>query len=207
MKKEQKNNIDEILFSLHPVYYIFIMIALISGILQLLPFSLQESLHYKAENLPSHLYYLWITPHLIHLSMLHYIINILSLGIVLFTFRNVFTPLRFFLLFAFSSFMVTLGLWCCSPEVADYAGMSGVIYGILAAGLLLSMKKHFFLSSFIYFLFIIKIVYEVFNGAHLSIQTSLGNTVIVDAHLYGYLSGTLFTIVTFLLYAPSNKRI
>ena len=187
--------------------YIFLLLAFISGILQTLPTTLQALFHYRAENIPSHLYYLWLSPHLIHLSMLHYIINILCLGIVLFTFKNYFTPLRFFLLFAFSALMVTLGLWCCSPQVTDYVGMSGVIYGILAAGLLLSMKKHLLLSLPIYIIVAIKIVYEVFDGAHLSIQASLGNVVIVDAHLYGYLSGTLFTIVTLLFQKTSNSKI
>ena len=177
-------------------FFIVLLFALVSGVLQCLPVPLQHMLHYQAGQMPAHFFYLWLTPHLIHLSPSHYLINIASLAVVLLTFRTFFTPVRFFLLFAFSAASVTLGLWCCSPGVTDYVGMSGVIYGILSAGLLWSAKKHPLLSWTAFTLIAGKVVLETFYGPHLSIQASLGETVIVDAHLYGFLSGILFTCFT-----------
>ena len=174
---------------------ILLLLTLISGVLQLLPVALQKTLHYNVDNIPSELYSLWLTPHLIHLDNIHYLINILSLTVVLFTFRAVFTPQRFFLLFAFSALMITLGLRYFSPDVLDYVGMSGVIYGILAAGLLWSAKKHSLLAWTVFFAIAGKVIYEQFYGPHLSIQTTLGEVVIVDAHFYGFLSGTIYTLL------------
>ncbi len=178
---------------------IILLLTLISGILQLLPVLDQELLYYRIDGIPAKLYYLWLTPHLIHLDGIHYLINILSLSVVLFTFRAVFTPLRFFLLFVFSSFIITLGLRYFSPDVLDYVGMSGVIYGILAAGLLWSVKEHPLLSWLVFFIIAGKVLYEQFYGPHLSIQTTLGEVVIVDAHFYGFLSGTLFALLFMVL--------
>jgi len=180
--------------SLTKTLSILLLLTLISGILQLLPETLRETFHYRAGNIPSELYYLWLTPHLIHLSGIHYLINILSMAVVLFTFKAVFTPLRFFLLFAFSALMITLGLRYFSPDVLDYAGMSGVIYAILAAGLLWSTKKHPLIAGTAFFVIAGKVMYEQFYGPHLSIQTTLGEVVIVDAHFYGFLSGTIFAL-------------
>ncbi|MDD3591797.1 MAG: rhombosortase [Sulfurovum sp.] len=180
--------------TLKKILSIFLLFTLLCGALQMLPLALHDGLYYHAEQMPSALYYLWLTPHLLHLSTVHYLVNILSLGVVLFTFRSVFTPLGFFLLFGFSGLMVTLGLWSFSPDVDEYAGMSGVIYGLLSAGLLRSAKTYPFLSWSVLSLIAGKTVYEQFDGPHLSIQNRLGEVVIVDAHLYGFVAGLIFVL-------------
>lgn len=190
--------------SIRKTLSIILLFTVLCGALQMLPFDLQNALHYHVDQLPSKLYYVWLTPHLIHLNTMHYLINILSLGAVLFTFRTTYTSFRFFLLFCFSAGVITLGLLCCSSDVVDYVGMSGVIYAILAAGLLWSRKKHPFLSLTLYTLIAGKIIYEQFYGPHYSIQNTLGEVVIVDAHFYGFFAGSVFVLLTGLLHKLSK---
>lgn len=90
--------------TLKKTFYIFLLFAVLCGIFQLLPFDLQNILHYHSDQMPSGWFYLWLTPHLIHLGFLHYLINLLSFGIVLLAFRTVFTPLRLLFLFGFKAF-------------------------------------------------------------------------------------------------------
>lgn len=193
--------------SLKKTLSIFLLFTLLCGALQMLPCALQNGLYYHADQMPSALYYLWLTPHLVHLSTLHYLVNIVSFGIILFTFRSRFTPIDFSLLFGFCGLIVTLGLWCFSPDIDEYAGMSGVIYGLLSAGLFRSTKTHPYISWSVLSLITGKTVYEQFDGPHLSIQNRLGETVIVDAHLYGFAAGLIFLLIAhfFHTFFPADR--
>jgi hypothetical protein len=77
---------------------------------------------------------------------------------------------------------ISSGLWWLSPRVGWYVGASGVLHSVLAAG----TAKHFIERAWDRWLLLLclvaKIAYEQWGGPEPPL-------VVVDAHLYGALSG------------------
>ena len=83
---------------------------------------------------------------------------------------------------------VDAGLWLLSSTTQWYVGSSGVLHGVLAAGACAHLRRGE-PDGWILALFLVgKLVYEQTLGA---LPLTTGGAVIVDAHLYGAVSGAL----------------
>ena len=127
-----------------------------------------------------------LTAHFVHLDAAHAALN--GMGVVLMwaLFARDYSPLRWLAIYLFSSLCISLGLWLRDPAVTNYVGASGALHGVMTAGTLAHLRRRdldgWILAAFI----VVKLAYEQFAGA-LPFSSS-GNT-IVDAHLYGAVSG------------------
>jgi rhomboid family GlyGly-CTERM serine protease len=128
---------------------------------------------------------LWraLTGHLVHLSWSHlgFNLGLGALAVALFG-RDLRWPAALVCALGTSA-----GLFLGSIRVPWYAGLSGVLYGLLAYGALCASRRdrRWLLAVA---LLTAKVIADEFRGNPVGFD---GNPIIVDAHLYGALSGAL----------------
>ena len=91
---------------------------------------------------------------------------------------------------------ISLALYWFSPLTEWYVGFSGVLHGLLVLGLSLSAKRGERLHGVAVVLLIGKVAWEQLPGFDVDhLQGYIDAAVVVDAHLYGLLSGLLLALV------------
>lgn len=96
---------------------------------------------------------------------------------------------------AFSVAVIDLGLWFLNPELQWYVGLSGVLHGVLMAGLVVAASSEHKEAIAVGIIVTAKIAWEQFSGPLPGSEASSGGAVIVDAHLYGAVAGALAGIL------------
>jgi rhomboid family GlyGly-CTERM serine protease len=84
------------------------------------------------------------------------------------------------------------GLLLLSPDVAWYVGLSGVLHGAIALGMVRAVRagKRAWLAGLV--LLAGKLAWEHFRGPLAGVERMTGAAVVVEAHLYGALAGALW---------------
>jgi rhomboid family GlyGly-CTERM serine protease len=131
------------------------------------------------------------TAHLVHLGWTHLAMNLAALAILWALLGTAMPPWQWALVLATSGAGVSLGLLRCSPEVAWYVGLSGVLHGMLAAGALAMLRRQRGISLALLALLLGKLVAERLTHGAGATAALIGGPVIVAAHLYGALAGLL----------------
>ena len=123
-----------------------------------------------------------LTAHMVHLDLHHLILNELGLVLIWSLFAADYDLVEWCVIVCAGALAISSGLFWLSPHVAWYVGASGVLHSIMAAG----CAKHFALKSWDRWLLAVclcaKLAYEQLGGREQPL-------VVVDAHLYGALSG------------------
>ena len=86
---------------------------------------------------------------------------------------------------------VSAGLWLLQPELERYVGLSGVLHGLLAAGLVATIGRWGIDLWIVAVALTAKLVFEQVTGPMPASATLAGGNVIVAAHLYGAVSGCI----------------
>jgi rhomboid family GlyGly-CTERM serine protease len=131
-----------------------------------------------------------VTGHLIHLGWAHLLMNLAGLAVLWALLAPGMAPRHWALVTLACGAGVNLGLLLISP-VDWYAGLSGILHGLLAAGALAGLKRTPGTAMVLLALLAIKLGVEQFTGEDMATARLIGGAVIVDAHLYGALSGAL----------------
>ncbi len=180
------------------VIYSVVLVATL--IIQLLPHEWQETLKYDRHTLATTIWWVWLTAHLLHLGWVHLLLNLAGLGVVFILFHDVWSYFRLTLTFILTAALVTLALWFFSPEIIWYVGLSGVLHGLLTAGALLSFKQTPGISVAVLAVVVFKSAYEQFTGyASGYLEASINGMVVIDAHLYGVVSGLIAAVLLLFL--------
>jgi len=133
-----------------------------------------------------------VTAHLAHADAVHLGWNLLGVGIVAVLFAHDY-PLRQWLVIAAASVVaIGAGFLLLEPQLEWYVGFSGVLHGLMAAGLvswLRGTRDPF--SWFVTVLFVAKLAWEHWAGPLPFTAESLSLPVIHEAHTYGAVGGTL----------------
>lgn len=100
-------------------------------------------------------------------------------------------------IFYLSSY-IGLGLYIFNPEISQYAGFSGILYGLFViASVRAITTKDYLLGYPIFLVITIKIIWENIDSTINNASATLINApVATEAHLYGYLSALLFAVIT-----------
>lgn len=88
-----------------------------------------------------------------------------------------------------NSLCVTGGLLVFNPDIAWYAGLSGLLHGLLALHALLDLPRHRLLSASLLVGLGLKLAYELTAGPSATVAQLIGAPVIVMAHVYGSIAG------------------
>ena len=132
-----------------------------------------------------------VTGHLVHLGTSHTLLNIAGLLLVWFLVGASLSMLRWAWVLVGSILAVSTGLWIFSPQVGWYVGLSGVLHGLLAAGVIAQFRQRTLESAVIAIFVVGKVVFEQLAGPLPGSESTSGGNVVVDAHLYGLLGGAL----------------
>jgi rhomboid family GlyGly-CTERM serine protease len=91
--------------------------------------------------------------------------------------------------------VIGAGFWFFNPSLEWYVGLSGLLHGLLAAGLVAGIRGREAESVVLAILVAGKLVWEQLAGPLPGSESASGGAVIVDAHLYGAMGGVLATFL------------
>ena len=143
-----------------------------------------------------------VTGNVVHLGWPHLLLNLAGLFLVWLLFRRTLTTLNWMVVTLASAAAVGVGLLLFDPALQWYVGLSGVLHGLFAAGVVSSLYVGNHGDWWLMVLFIVKISWEQLVGAMPGSAEIAGGSVIVDAHLYGAVGGA----ITMLLIILERKR-
>lgn len=144
-----------------------------------------------------------LTGNLVHLGWNHLLLNLTGLALIGWLIDPPLSRKRWLIVFTSTSLGVTLGLLVWNPELRWYVGLSGMLHGLLLAGLLADMDRADRIQWLLLAGVIAKLVWEQASGPSASTETLVGGNVIVDSHLYGAISGTALGV---LFWARDRRR-
>lgn len=137
---------------------------------------------------------LWrlLTGHAVHLGWTHVALNVAGLGLVWLLVGGALGGLEWTLVAALSLVAMDAGFWFLAPGLAWYVGLSGLLHGLLAAGLLVGgvtrparRVEAFVLGALV----AAKLAWEMLAGPLPGSAEVSGGPVVVAAHLYGAVGG------------------
>ncbi|HSG96510.1 MAG TPA: rhombosortase [Woeseiaceae bacterium] len=167
------------------------LIAFVALVLQLGGSGLREGLAWERDGLMAGQAWRLLSGHLVHLGWTHLLLNLAGLALVAWLVGSAFGWLRWLIIGLVSIVAIDAGFWSLNPELDWYVGLSGLLHGLLLAGLLPGLlridREALVLTAFV----VLKLFWEQLMGPLPGSEATAGNSVIVDAHLYGALGGLL----------------
>ncbi|MEM6985074.1 MAG: rhombosortase [Pseudomonadota bacterium] len=140
-------------------------------------------------------WWLLFTGNLVHLNTGHLALNLLGLSvIVLLVWHHLRTP-QWLACFAISAAAVGVGLYLRDPELSYYVGLSGVLHGLLLAGIIIDVAKDPRGGWILLAAIVAKLGWEQWHGAVPGSEWAAGGTVVVNSHLYGAVAGAVVGVV------------
>lgn len=127
-----------------------------------------------------------VTAHFVHLDLKHAALNALGLALLWALFVREYAVTRWLLIVLASIGAIGAGLWFLSPAIEWYVGASGVVHGVMAAGILAWIRRGERLGWALGLVLVAKLAFESLRGP-LPFQGDL--PVVTVAHLYGAVGG------------------
>lgn len=150
---------------------------------------LEHALRFDREAIAKGAVWRLLSGNLVHLGYSHLFMNMAGLALVVTLVWHHYSMLEWLFLTVFSSLCVGLGLYLLNPGILWYVGFSGTLHGLMLAGCLADLKSFPLSSGVLLALIIAKLVWEQYAGALPGSESVAGGRVMVDAHLYGAVSG------------------
>jgi rhomboid family GlyGly-CTERM serine protease len=131
-----------------------------------------------------------VTGHLVHADTVHLAWNLLGVVIVAFLFARDYSRRQWLWILVISTTAVDLGFLIFEPQLQWYVGFSGVLHGLMAAGLVAWLRAtRDPVTWTVTALFVAKLAWEHFAGALPFTAESLSLPVVHEAHTYGSIGG------------------
>jgi rhomboid family GlyGly-CTERM serine protease len=136
-----------------------------------------------------------VTAHCFHHDLTHLAWNLAGLVLVAWLFAREFDLRGWMAILVASTVAVDLGFLVLEPQLEWYVGFSGVLHGLMAAGLCAWLwRKPDALTALVAVLFALKLGWEHFMGALPFTASTLAIPVIHEAHTYGAIGGAAAAI-------------
>ncbi len=132
-----------------------------------------------------------LTGHFVHLGGPHLALNAAGLALVWYLVGDAYDVRRWALVCLLSVLTMDIGLWVFDPDLQWYVGLSGLLHGILAAGLIVALEKPDIETLALLLLLIGKLAWEQFGGPLPGSEATAGGRVVVDSHLFGAIGGAV----------------
>jgi rhomboid family GlyGly-CTERM serine protease len=136
-----------------------------------------------------------ISGHFVHLGGAHFALNAAGLGLVWYLVGRSFNGSRWLLIVIACLLGMDLGFWFLKPQLSWYVGLSGLLHGLLAAGLAEKLRQPDIETFILAALLLGKLAFEQLSGPLPGSEGTAGGPVVVDAHLFGAVSGALAAIL------------
>ena len=134
---------------------------------------------------------LWrlVSGHFVHLGPNHFFLNATGLILVWLFVGMHFTVRQWLIVIVVSIAGIDAGLWFFNAQLSWYVGMSGLLHGMLAAGIVKGIQAVPREATVIGIAILMKIMFEQLIGPLPGSEQAAGGDVIVNAHLFGVLAG------------------
>lgn len=142
-------------------------------------------------------YWRAISGHLVHGTWQHWLLNAAGLSLLWAIFPRHLCNRSAALLSLGIALSTSIALLILDPAVNWYLGMSALLHGLLAAWLVVDLLDGKRMAGLLLLLISLKLAYEQWLGPLPGSMESTGLPVLVNAHLYGALSGGLFGALLF----------
>ena len=155
--------------------------------------SIESTLEFNRSAISSGEYWRLLSANLVHYGNAHLAMNLAAFLLVSFSLLRDLSIRNYVLLFSFCALCVSMGILWGNPELLFYRGLSGVLHGLIVAGLFFNRWRNPSLTWIFIGLVFAKITHEHmpnFEGNEL--QAMLPVAVAVDAHMYGALAGAFY---------------
>jgi len=167
------------------------IIAVVSLLLELLGDGGRLALAYNRDALEAGEFWRLLTGHFVHLSLTHVLLNLAGLALVVWIVGHAFSWSQWLFVMFVSIVIIDAGFWLLSPELDWYVGISGLLNGILAAGLVIGVAERDPGSVVLAVVVLAKLTWEQTVGPMPGSESTSGGVVVVDAHIYGAAGGLL----------------
>ena len=136
-----------------------------------------------------------VSAHWVHVGWLHFLLNGLSLVICVSLTTPGWSAKRWLISTLVMGIGISVLITLFNPEVLDYAGHSGVLYGLYVLGAISLFPRDRLIAILVIAAIVIKILMEQFNFYDFNTGDIIGARVIIDAHLYGLLMAIAIALV------------
>jgi len=144
-----------------------------------------------------------ITAHLVHLGWAHLWPNLLALLLIGGLLEEFLNPVEWMVASLVTAFSISAGLYLFHPDTEWYVGLSGVLHGLVACGVVMMIRARALgLGIGLGLGLALKLLWEVVYGPVPLTAASVGGAVVVPAHLYGAISGALAGVA----FAAARRR-
>jgi rhomboid family GlyGly-CTERM serine protease len=147
-----------------------------------------------------------ISGNIVHLGWPHLLLNLAGLILVWLLFRHTLSTRNWIFVTLASAAAVGVGLLLFDPELQWYVGLSGVLHGLFAAGLVTSLYAGNRGDWWLLLLFVAKITWEQLVGTMPGSAEVAGGTVIVNAHLYGAIGGAITALLIIMEWKRKHRH-
>ena len=155
----------------------------------------RDSLAFSRQGIEAGEIWRLLSGHFVHLGWSHLALNLVGLLLVWYLVAETYTVRAWLVILAVVVAGIDLGLWLFEPQLEWYVGLSGVLHGFFAAGAVRWLWRRE-AEGLILALFLVgKLVWEQVYGALPMSVSSSGGPVVVDAHLYGAVTGTVVAVL------------
>ena len=139
---------------------------------------------------------LWrlLTAHLVHLGAGHLLLNVAALIVIRFLVDDLLSAREWLGAALVSALAVDAGLYFFAPEVGWYVGFSGVLHGLLAAGIVAMLPAQAGFAAVLGVALAGTLVWEQVAGPLPFSEATSGGPVIVMSHLFGTIGGAAFAL-------------
>lgn len=132
-----------------------------------------------------------VTAHLVHLGPGHLLLNLAGLVLVGWLTGREYGATGWWAITVASAATIAAALYLLHPGVAWYVGLSGVLHGLLAGGLVPALRRRDPAAMILAALLAGKLAWEALAGPLPGAEQTAGGPVLVEAHRYGALGGAV----------------
>ena len=167
----------------------------VSAVLELGGEPVRAALRYERSGLLSGELWRVLTGHFVHLGPMHLMLNAVGTLLVAILMIRALSPGQWCIVTAAVIGSIGLGFWLLNPSLEWYVGLSGLLHGWFAAGIVGLLRHDGSEGWPLAFLLAGKLAIEQWYGAIPGSSEFAGGPVVIDAHLYGAAAGLLTGIL------------
>ncbi len=136
---------------------------------------------------------LWrlLSGHFVHLGVTHLMWDAAGFLLIWYLVGQSFGRLEWIFVILVSITALDLGFWFLEPNLKWYVGLSGLVHGLVGAGVVAGIKSGRIDMWILGVALIGKLVYEALVGPLPGSEESSGGAVIVTSHIYGAIGGAV----------------